>query len=233
MTTPFEALTADYRLRLAEITNESTRSMMALWQILDPRDLNGTFDAWAQAVKILVRGNRELSTRAAEDYLAKIRAEFGLDQFPAQNPVGIPDATVENRLRSVVVNIKEASGRGVDPLAAASGAFVNASGLVQEMVLHASRSSVSRTAVRDPSMGGWRRIGRGSCAFCSMLISRGAVYNSLSVRFASHKHCRCSAEPAIRGVASSVNSVFVPSARNISDADRARVRAYLADNDAG
>lgn len=233
MTTPFEDLTREHRKRLVEITNGSTRSMMALWQILDPRNLDATFDAWAQAVKIVVGGDRELSTIAAEDYLAKIRAEFGLDQYPAQIPVGTPDATVEKRLRSVVVDIKEASKRGEDLETAMAGAFVKASGIVQELVLHASRSSVSRTAVRDPSMGGWRRIGRGSCAFCSMLIGRGAVYNSLSVRFASHRQCRCSVEPAIKGVTSSVNSVFVPSAKNISDADRARVREYLANNPAG
>ncbi len=234
MKTPFEVLTGEHRAQLAEITGGSTRSMLSLWQILDPYDLDGTFDAWFEAVKIVVSGDRELSTQAAVDYLAKIRAEFGLEQFPAESPVRMPDGTVRSRVRSVIVGIKEASGRGVDPVAATADALAVATGVVQEMVLHASRTSVSRTAVRDPSMGGWRRIGRGTCAFCAMLISRGAVYNSLSVRFASHRHCRCSVEPALRGVASSVNSIFAPaSTRNISDADRARVREYLAANPAG
>ena len=66
-----------------------------------------------------------------------------------------------------------------------------------------------------------------------MLADRGAVYRSDSARFASHTHCHCTAEPVFRSndTGESVSVVqYVASKRRPSAKDRARVRAYLAEN---
>lgn len=41
---------------------------------------------------------------------------------------------------------------------------------------------------------GWQRVMVGeTCAFCALLVSRGAVYSSKTVRFKSHANCDCGA----------------------------------------
>lgn len=105
-------------------------------------------------------------------------------------------------------------------------------GGLQRRIANASRNTVTRSSIEDPAAEGWQRVGSGECAFCSMLIARGAVYSESTADFASHDHCNCAAVPAFRGVPRPVKP-YTPSSRNISDADRARVREYLASHDAG
>jgi hypothetical protein len=52
------------------------------------------------------------------------------------------------------------------------------------------------------------------------------------VDFAAHDHCRCIAVPAFAGRPTPVQP-YTPTSRDITDADRTRVRAYLAEHQAG
>lgn len=96
-------------------------------------------------------------------------------------------------------------------------------------ILRFGRATVTRSSVADPGARGWQRTGAGECGFCRMLIGRGAVYGESTADFASHDHCNCSAVPAFNGEPIPVKP-FTPSARDISDADRARVKAWIAAN---
>ncbi len=70
-------------------------------------------------------------------------------------------------------------------------------GGTQRRIANFSRLTVTRSSVEDPSARGWMRVGDGnSCGFCSMLLSRGAVYSEASADFAAHDHCGCAAAPA-------------------------------------
>lgn len=100
-------------------------------------------------------------------------------------------------------------------------------GGMQRRVVSFSRATVSESAVADPRARGWQRTGNGECAFCRMLIGRGAVYREASADFASHDHCRCSAVPAFEGLPRPVKP-FTPSERNTTEADRALAREWLA-----
>ena len=59
----------------------------------------------------------------------------------------------------------------------------------------------SRNAAREAVIAaarkrgdGWQRVMVGeTCAFCALLVSRGAVYSSKTVRFKSHANCDCGA----------------------------------------
>lgn len=59
----------------------------------------------------------------------------------------------------------------------------------------------SRNAAREAVIAaarkrgdGWQRVMVGeTCAFCALLVSRGAVYSSKTVRFKSHGNCDCGA----------------------------------------
>lgn len=99
-------------------------------------------------------------------------------------------------------------------------------GGMQLRIANASRFTVAGSSIADPAAQGWMRAGSGSCPFCAMLIGRGAVYSESSADFAAHDHCKCSAIPAFRGQPRPVRA-FTPSSRNVTAADRERVREYL------
>lgn len=62
-------------------------------------------------------------------------------------------------------------------------------------VEQAGRETIARQARADPAAKAWARgaSGRETCAFCGMLIGRGAVYRSAA--FSAHDHCDCLAVP--------------------------------------
>ena len=95
------------------------------------------------------------------------------------------------------------------------------------------RDTITTNRQRDPEAVGWQRVSAGGCSFCRMLASRGAVYRAETARFASHTNCHCTARPVFKGndpgdEASVIQ--YVASKRRPSARDRARVRAYLAEN---
>lgn len=100
-------------------------------------------------------------------------------------------------------------------------------GGVQRRIADHVRYTIAGSSVADPAARGWQRVTDGNaCAFCSMLAGRGAVYSEATADFASHDDCGCSATPAWRDEPVPVKP-YTPSSRNITDADRARVREYL------
>ena len=108
-------------------------------------------------------------------------------------------------------------------------ALAQISGGLVKRVMTASRDVLTAATHDDPQARGWQRSGRGECAFCRMLIGRGAVYTRKSVNFGAHDNCKCVAVPAFGGRPVPVKP-YVVSDHTISDADRARVRAWIAAN---
>lgn len=102
-------------------------------------------------------------------------------------------------------------------------------GGAQRRVSNFARRTVMGSSIADPRATGWQRVSGGGCAFCDMLASRGTVYSEESADFASHDHCNCSAVPAFEAEPRPVKP-YTPTLRNVTDADRARVRAYLRAN---
>lgn len=94
------------------------------------------------------------------------------------------------------------------------------------------RDTIVTNRRRDPQAIGWRRIASDGCNFCRMLADRGAVYKADTVRFASHPHCDCTAQPVFNGQGGDEADViqYTASKRRTTAADRQRVRDYLAAN---
>lgn len=108
-------------------------------------------------------------------------------------------------------------------------------GGLQRRITNFARDVVTDNAIRDTAATGWMRIGHGECAFCAMLISRGAVYTERSVKFHSHDDCNCGAAPAFNpDQISEIRGEFVPSARrraeSTKDADNQRARDWITTN---
>ena len=104
-----------------------------------------------------------------------------------------------------------------------------------------ARETVMASSFADPRAEGWMRVGRASsCAFCRMLVSRGAVYTRSTVKFASHDDCNCGAAPKFGGAADVFDvDEYRRSARRwrnqnekteSAEADDARARAWIEAN---
>ena len=102
------------------------------------------------------------------------------------------------------------------------------SGGVQRRVTDHVRHTVAGNSVTDPGGRGWKRIGAGACDFCRMLIDRDELYSEATADFASHDHCNCQAYPILKGAEPIDVKKWTGPRPNITDADRARVREYLA-----
>lgn len=94
---------------------------------------------------------------------------------------------------------------GRKPVTDGGSLEVFSAGVVQQAAANGARQLVAAQASRDRRVAGWMRVSTtGSpCAFCSMLISRGAAYGSKesadsAERF--HPNCKCVAIPTYRGV---------------------------------
>lgn len=83
---------------------------------------------------------------------------------------------------------------GATPNAAAAQSM--AAGGLQRIIFDADRNTISQSSVLDRASRGWQREGSGECAFCSMLIDRGAVYSESTADFLSHDKCQCIAVAA-------------------------------------
>lgn len=109
------------------------------------------------------------------------------------------------------------------------------SGGVQKRILNVSRQTVMSSSVADPRARGWMRVGVGNCAFCRLLISRGAVYTEDTVNFGAHDNCGCQAAPSWGGRDDVFDvQAYRRSLRNRSDetrtADNARARDWIEAN---
>jgi len=103
-------------------------------------------------------------------------------------------------------------------------------GGLQKRLVNAANLTVTESADRDPRARGYmRRTRPGACRFCVMVASRGAVYTKASSTFACHEHCYCEAVPAWGGKARPVGP-YKPSDRPSTQADRDRVRRWIAQN---
>jgi hypothetical protein len=102
-------------------------------------------------------------------------------------------------------------------------------GGVIRRVTNGAREATIALSAADPQSIGTQRYARssGGCGFCRMLAARGAVYRTeKSATFGAHDSCGCVAIPAFGGIELPVRP-YEKTLKNVSDADRARVREYL------
>lgn len=112
-------------------------------------------------------------------------------------------------------------------------AFQKIVGGAHRTIADAHRNTTIGNSLVDPAARGWKRVGRGgeTCDFCIMLISREAVYDSISVQFKSHDNCRCGAESVFDGdyIRSDEFTELggSPRKRKQTEESRARVKEWL------
>lgn len=230
-------LTWKFRADNVRMRARMTADMWRLWPMLDYNRLDATYPLWSERVAELVARYEGEAVDRAGEYLSDFFDANGLPSPTVFTPGSIPREQIESTLvAGSVASIKNATRAGRSATAALSAAFSSSSQFMVRLVRDSSRDTVRVTSLHDDSFGGWRRIGDGeSCAFCTMLISRDAVYTESSVRFASHASCNCEVEPADQSLRRSVEE-YRQSDRTarFSDeqkqADKERVQAWLETN---
>lgn len=197
------ALTAQHRRAQAAIATVTQRRLTALWDLLDPEDLDRTSPGWVAASTDVVRGGYALSARAASTYYAAFRAvEVGTTLLES---TVLPPATALNtdavRTSLIVtgpVSIKSGTGQGRPLTQTTADALVRVLGAGQRHILTGGRDTLIAASTVDRVARGWARVPSGdACAFCLMLASRGPVYSEDTVDFEAHDHCSCGVEPVL------------------------------------
>lgn len=185
------------QLRLAA---QTVAQMRAAWGLLDPADLDATFERWLRVAVPVVRSNRAASSRLAAAYVAAFRhAELGTTTglpVVAAAPVDAKAVTT-SLLVTGPWSIKKAMTRGVDLTQAVDVAEARSAAAAMRHVLDGGRDTILPTVAADRQALGWARVASASaCAFCAMAASRGPEYGSeASANFEPHDGCQCGAEP--------------------------------------
>lgn len=182
----------------------SLENLVKLWKIVDPTDLSGTIETFAEAAALLAGQGFDRSAGVASRYYSLFRRVEGVPGAPpAAGPAPRPSAeALAGELRGASLKgIIVARRAGLTPDLAKARGLIRVVGALSKLVLTGGRRTLTDLTTRDPVAIGFGRVTSGDpCAFCRMLASRGAVYKTeKSADFESHDGCGCSAEPLFRG----------------------------------
>jgi hypothetical protein len=179
---------ATLRRGIASLSTLAAADLAPLWRSVDTPD--GARDALRDVLPNLVATYGTAAATVAADWYDELRDERSVRGSFRAIPFEVSD-----------MGAAALAGFGVSPLYQAApdwaAARVLIEGGLQRRIANASRLTVTTSSVADRQARGWQRVGDGaSCAFCSMLLGRGAVYSEASADFEAHDHCNCAAEPA-------------------------------------
>lgn len=224
---------AAYLAAQSAIRAGSMLDMFTLWPIIDVRRLEETYPAWEQAVTTLVQRDASRLDALAAQYVREAMAAADVLEAATivTDQLNMEKVTESLRITSVVA-LRESLAAGKTLEQASASAQTQSAGAAVRHALDSGRNTTRRSTVA--SGGRWARVASpGACAFCRMLAARGQVYSEDTVRFASHDWCNCGVASQfgpIQGEEGLVSRTFVPSTKNITATDRARVRAWLREH---
>lgn len=187
------------QLRLGAI---AIRQLRAVWRLLIPEDLDGTFEDWLVAVIPLVETQRHASATIAANYLSALRAlELGVDggRFaPVLADQIDRRAVTTSMLVTGPISIRGNLGR-MTLQRAVDIAEGRSAAAAMRHALNGGRETIVQSAVADKRAVGWVRVASpNACDYCSSLADGGAVSSADSANFAAHDGCTCTAEPVYR-----------------------------------
>lgn len=196
------ALTEAHRLAQVRLGLLGARRMLAAWPLIDPEDIDRTFERWLRVVVPLTQAQRDASAALADRYYREFRNREA-PGAPPFTPLRPDPLDVDALTGAMVVNgpatLKRALGRGLSIDAASALARTETARAAAYYTLDGGRNLISRSVAADRTALGWARVASGrACAFCAALASRGPVYSEATVGFEAHRGCGCSAEPVYR-----------------------------------
>ena len=209
------ATPAELKQALADLNVLASRDLGRIWRALQEGD--NAAEALHDILPALIDKYGQAAAALASDWYDDLRTSLGVGGKFAAIPADVKD-----------VGAHALIGWALDAATDDGSMLALLEGGMQRRVVNFGRSTVMGSSTADPGADGWQRLGQGAnCAFCDMLISRGAVYTEASADFGSHDHCNCVAVPAFRGVAREVKP-YTPGLRGSTDAERAAAHAWIS-----
>lgn len=207
-------ITDAYRARLLILRDRAVR--LGQWTVR-VEDIDGTGRAWLERVvpqlEVIQRSGVALSVGYLSAFVA---SELGQRPAPppaADAPVGqSPDGQpLAEALAAALITVKAAIKDQRPPDRALALGSQRAERLIADAALHAPREALHAGLTASP-IDGWRRVTSGGCGAC--LASADGRVHGPEKRLRVHPHCRCTAEPVVRGVTESFQR---PTGRAIFD----------------
>lgn len=170
------------------------RDLERFWGRLDLSDPDKARDALLEFIPVLVSTYGDLVATAAMEWYDEERAKVaGLPEYRASSDI------YTTSTEQAVASTRYAAGHlYTDNQAAALAALA---GTVHRLVKDAGRDVIARNVRLDPAHPRYARVPRGAktCAWCSILASRGWVYlskESANLHGKGHDHCDCELVPS-------------------------------------
>lgn len=240
------ATATELRSQIASLSEAATSELADLWaQILTPEveqeredvvNIGAPLTVWAAAlaaevldalmdvIPALVGDYSSAAVVAAAEWYTAYRATKGVAGVfaPDLPPLGLQGAEELAGWGASLITPEDADW---------DAALARISGGLQRRIADAGRKTITNATYEDPQATGWQRQARpDGCGFCQMLAGRGNVFKSRdTAEFGAHDNCNCLALPAFGGIPVPVKP-YTPTSRTITDADRARTRAWIKAN---
>lgn len=189
-------LTEAHRLAQVQVSEGTTRLMARAWDAtIDPFNL-AEHSRFIQLGGAIVQTHAEQSALLSARYYATYRGiELG-EPLAVDALADLPSGQVSTSLW-VTGPVAAQRAQAIHPTERAMqiGRSMSARS-ASRLALEGGRQTIASAIQGDSRCVGYARATGGlSCAFCSMLASRGAVYKADTVRFRAHDGCNCTAEP--------------------------------------
>ena len=188
-----------YLTQLA-IAGALSASLASLWPSFDPLRPRATFDPVRRGAAALVSIMAPAAIELAAEHFEAMRDAAQIAQ-PFRVPIIEPPspARVEAYLEKTAASLLDGTTTDLEALRAAIEREIE--GAAQKLLADAASDELLAAVEADPQAIGWARVTReGACAFCLMLATRGAVYQSKkTASFRPHGSCHCTVEPLWRG----------------------------------
>lgn len=188
-----------HRRAQALLASQVSGDVSRAWPLLDPHDLDRSFPRYATALGTTTRARRSISEGLARGFYRTLRADEGVtgSLTMAAAPALVPERILTSLRVTGPVAWKRALSRGADPMAASRIAQGATTRSLTRHVLDGGRGAVLSAMMGDDKAHGYMRVSDGKpCAFCAMLVSRGAVYKAeATADFKSHDGCGCGCVP--------------------------------------
>ncbi|MFG3343386.1 hypothetical protein [Glycomyces sp. NPDC048151] len=207
MSTAVEDLETEFSRIIGRETAAAQLDLIDVWPLLDTRDLDAAFPAYATAAQLVARDHEGAMIAAADQYLAELRDLAGVDDLGAL--ARSLDISIEELLERLFqagpAAIKSALAAGWSLERAVELALVESLGTMQKWLADLARARTFEHLQAEYNAGRtarWARfsISKRPCPWCRMMISRGPVYfNEQTASFKAHKHCRCLARVIYQG----------------------------------
>ena len=191
------------------ITRLLARDMKKLRRLIIPSRLQATVPDWIAAVRALTAEYGNASASAAADFYdaqrvaARVTGRFTV---PLLDPPS--DEQVDNSLRWATKDLwprdpedpKTTAAQRLPIEQRLDAAEVKAEAVAQKLVTDRGRGTVRNAVTHDRQAVAWARSAAlGACAFCKLLVTRGAVFKQDTVDFQAHDNCHCMAIPVFKG----------------------------------